>query len=91
MQDGLWWLMVSPWAAAALNVLHEHVTSKRTHNSPITSLNFVVLLLSNSALIFLETAKDDLYQCENIARNTNVGIIEVGILVQEIQGHEELT
>ncbi|KAL3481212.1 hypothetical protein BJX99DRAFT_181031 [Aspergillus californicus] len=64
---------------AALNVLHEHVTSKRTRSSPIASLEPVMLLFVELAVELRKgkAAKDGLYQYKNIAQNTNVGTIEV--------------
>jgi translation initiation factor 3 subunit A len=66
--------------AAALNVLHEHVTSKRSRNSPIASLEPVMLLFVELSVDLRKgkSAKDGLYQYKNIAQNTNVGTIEVG-------------
>ena len=66
-------------AQAALNVLHEHVTSKRSRNSPITSLEPVMLLFVELCVDLRKgkAAKDGLYQYKNIAQNTNVGTIEV--------------
>ena len=64
---------------AALNVLHEHVTSKRSRNSPIASLEPVLLLFVDLCVELRKgkSAKDGLYQYKNIAQNTNVGTIEV--------------
>ncbi|PLB45094.1 eukaryotic translation initiation factor 3 subunit EifCa [Aspergillus steynii IBT 23096] len=64
---------------AALNVLHEHVTSKRTRSSPISSLEPVMLLFVELCVDLRKgkAAKDGLYQYKNIAQNTNVGTIEV--------------
>jgi hypothetical protein len=66
---------------AALTVLHEHVTSKRTRNSPIASLEPVMLLFVELSVDLRKgkSAKDGLYQYKNIAQNTNVGTIEVRI------------
>ncbi|KAH8431764.1 putative eukaryotic translation initiation factor 3 subunit EifCa [Aspergillus melleus] len=66
-------------APAALNVLHEHVTSKRTRSSPISSLEPVMLLFVELCVDLRKgkAAKDGLYQYKNIAQNTNVGTIEV--------------
>ena len=73
---------------AALNVLHEHVTSKRTRSSPIASLEPVMLLFVELCVDLRKgkAAKDGLYQYKNIAQNTNVGTIEVGDPANE--GHE---
>ena len=64
---------------AALTVLHEHVTSKRSRNSPIASLEPVMLLFVELSVELRKgkSAKDGLYQYKNIAQNTNVGTIEV--------------
>ncbi|KIW92093.1 eukaryotic translation initiation factor 3 subunit A [Cladophialophora bantiana CBS 173.52] len=64
---------------AALNVLHEHVTSKRSRNSPISSLEPVMLLFVELCVDLRKgkSAKDGLYQYKNIAQNTNVGTIEL--------------
>ncbi|KAI4217143.1 MAG: hypothetical protein LQ351_000452 [Letrouitia transgressa] len=63
---------------AALNILHEHVTSKRSRNSPITSLEPVMLLFVELCVDLKKgkLAKDGLYQYKNTAQNTNVGTIE---------------
>jgi translation initiation factor 3 subunit A len=65
-------------APAALTVLHEHVTSKRTRNSPIASLEPVMLLFVELSVDLKKgkSAKDGLYQYKNIAQNTSVGTIE---------------
>ncbi|KAL9044737.1 MAG: hypothetical protein Q9214_002143 [Letrouitia sp. 1 TL-2023] len=67
---------------AALNILHEHVTSKRSRNSPITSLEPVMLLFVELCVDLKKgkLAKDGLYQYKNTAQNTNVGTIEVSYL-----------
>lgn len=64
---------------AALTVLHEHVTSKRSRNSPIASLEPVMLLFVELCVDLKKgkLAKDGLYQYKNTAQNTNVGTIEV--------------
>ncbi|ERF74461.1 Eukaryotic translation initiation factor 3 subunit A [Endocarpon pusillum Z07020] len=64
---------------AALTVLHEHVTSKRTRNSPIASLEPVMLLFVELCVDLRKgkSAKDGLYQYKNIAQNSNVGTIEM--------------
>jgi hypothetical protein len=66
-------------AQAALSLLHEHVTSKRSRNSPITSLEPVMILFVELCVDLRKgkSAKDGLYQYKNIAQNTNVGTIEV--------------
>jgi hypothetical protein len=74
---------------AALNLLHEHITSKRSRNVPIASLEPVMLLLVEQSVIQKKgkLAKDALYQYKNISQNTNVGTIEVRstLLVYSIQ------
>ncbi|KKY18813.1 putative eukaryotic translation initiation factor 3 subunit [Phaeomoniella chlamydospora] len=66
-------------SSAALTVLHEHVTSKRSRNSPIASLEPVMLLFVELCVDLRKgkSAKDGLYQYKNIAQNTNVGTIEL--------------
>jgi translation initiation factor 3 subunit A len=66
-------------APAALTVLHEHVTSKRTRSSPVASLEPVMMLFVELSVDLRKgkAAKDGLYQYKNIAQNTNVGTIEV--------------
>lgn len=65
---------------AALTILHEHVTSKRSRNSPITALEPVMILFVELCVDLKKgkLAKDGLYQYKNTAQNTNVGTIEVG-------------
>ena len=64
---------------AALTLLHEHITSKRSRNVPITSLEPVMLLLVELSVEQKKgkLAKDALYQYKNIAQNTNVATIEL--------------
>jgi len=64
---------------AALSLLHEHVASKRTRNSPIAALEPVMLLFVELCVHLRKgkLAKDGLYQYKNTAQNTNVGTIEV--------------
>ncbi|KAK2593146.1 eukaryotic translation initiation factor 3 subunit A [Conoideocrella luteorostrata] len=66
-------------ATAALNLLHEHVTSKRSRNVPIVSLEPVMLLLVELSVEQKKgkLAKDALYQYKNISQNTNIGTIEL--------------
>ncbi|KAL4913911.1 hypothetical protein BDW62DRAFT_191468 [Aspergillus aurantiobrunneus] len=73
-------------APAALTVLHEHVTSKRTRSSPIASLEPVMLLFVELCVDLRKgkAAKDGLYQYKNIAQNSNVGTIEI-VLKQFIE------
>jgi translation initiation factor 3 subunit A len=73
---------------AALTLLHEHVTSKRTRNSPIASLEPVMILFVELCVDLRKgkLAKDGLYQYKNTAQNTNVGTIEVGNTVRRYHG-----
>lgn len=68
---------------AALVLLHEHVTSKRSRNVPIASLEPVMLLLVEQSVEQKKgkLAKDALYQYKNISQNTNVGTIEVRLRI----------
>ena len=63
---------------AAFSLLHEHVSSKRTRNSPIASLEPVMLLFVELCVDLKKgrLAKEGLYQYKNTAQNTNVGTIE---------------
>ncbi|KAF1815371.1 hypothetical protein P152DRAFT_183290 [Eremomyces bilateralis CBS 781.70] len=64
---------------AALSILHEHVTSKRTRSQPIASLEPVMILFVELCVELRrgKLAKDGLYQYKNTAQNTNVGTIEL--------------
>ncbi|PGH18621.1 eukaryotic translation initiation factor 3 subunit A [Helicocarpus griseus UAMH5409] len=64
---------------AALTVLHEQVASKRSRNSPISSLEPVMILFVELCVDLRKgkSAKDGLYQYKNIAQNSNVGTIEM--------------
>ncbi|KAH7350025.1 eukaryotic translation initiation factor 3 subunit A [Plectosphaerella cucumerina] len=66
-------------ASAALTILHEHITSKRSRNVPIVSLEPVMLLLVELSVEQKKgkLAKDALYQYKNISQNTNVATIEL--------------
>ncbi|KAK3375010.1 eukaryotic translation initiation factor 3 subunit A [Podospora didyma] len=66
-------------APAALTLLHEHITSKRSRNVPIASLEPVMVLLVELSVEQKKgkLAKDALYQYKNIAQNTNVATIEL--------------
>ncbi|KAF2491934.1 hypothetical protein BU16DRAFT_529333 [Lophium mytilinum] len=66
-------------SSAALSLLHEHVVSKRTRNSPIAALEPVMLLFVELCVNLRKgkLAKDGLYQYKNTAQNTNVGTIEL--------------
>jgi hypothetical protein len=69
--------------SAALTVLHEHVTSKRSRNSPVSSLEPVMLLFVELCVDLRKgkSAKDGLYQYKNTTQNTNVGTIEVRLIL----------
>ncbi|KAF8863761.1 putative eukaryotic translation initiation factor 3 subunit A [Acephala macrosclerotiorum] len=75
---------------AALVLLHEHITSKRSRNVPIQSLEPVMLLLVEQSVEQKKgkLAKDALYQYKNISQNTNVGTIEL-VLKKFIELAEE--
>lgn len=64
---------------AALELLHEHVTSKRTRSAPIASLEPVMILFVELCVEMRKGkyAKEGLYQYKNIAQNTSVQTIEV--------------
>ncbi|KAF4983338.1 hypothetical protein FZEAL_1230 [Fusarium zealandicum] len=64
---------------AALTLLHEHITNKRSRNVPIASLEPVMLLLVELSVEQKKgkLAKDALYQYKNISQNTNIATIEV--------------
>lgn len=64
---------------AALSILHEHVTSKRTRNSPIAALEPVMLLFVELCVDLRKgkSAKDGLYNYKNTSQNTNVATIEL--------------
>ncbi|KAI4720357.1 hypothetical protein E4T48_03338 [Aureobasidium sp. EXF-10727] len=64
---------------SALTILHEHVTSKRTRNSTIASLEPVVLLFVELCVELRKgkAAKDGLYNYKNTSQNTNVATIEL--------------
>jgi translation initiation factor 3 subunit A len=75
---------------AALQILYEHVTSKRSRNSPIASLEPVMILFVELCVDLKKgkLAKDGLYQYKNTAQNTNVGTIEL-VLKRFIELSEE--
>ncbi|EEH19097.2 eukaryotic translation initiation factor 3 subunit A [Paracoccidioides brasiliensis Pb03] len=64
---------------AALTVLHEQVASKRSRNTPIASLEPVMILFVELCVDLRKgkSAKEGLYQYKNIAQNSNVGTIEM--------------
>lgn len=64
---------------AALTTLHEHIISKKSRNTPIVSLEPVILLFVDLCVQLRKgkIAKDGLYQYKNIAQNTSVQTIEV--------------
>ncbi|KAI0187772.1 eukaryotic translation initiation factor 3 subunit A [Xylaria flabelliformis] len=66
-------------APAALTLLHDHITSKRSRNVPIVSLEPVMLLLVELSVEQKKgkLAKDALYSYKNIAQNTNIATIEL--------------
>ena len=63
---------------AALSILHEHVTSKRTRNSTIAALEPVMKLFVELCVDLKKgkAAKDGLYNYKNTSQNTNVATIE---------------
>ncbi|PNS13832.1 hypothetical protein CAC42_1323 [Sphaceloma murrayae] len=65
--------------ADALHTLHEHVTSKRTRNSPIAALEPVMVLFIELCVELRKgkMAKDGLYNYKNTSQNTNVATIEL--------------
>jgi len=65
-------------APAALTLLHEHITNKRSRNAPIASLEPVMILLIEQSVEQKKgkLAKDALYQYKNISQNTNIATIE---------------
>lgn len=64
---------------AALSILHEHVTSKRTRNSTIAALEPVMILFVELCVDLRKgkAAKDGLYNYKNTSQNTNVATIEL--------------
>ncbi|KAK3066351.1 eukaryotic translation initiation factor 3 subunit A, partial [Teratosphaeriaceae sp. CCFEE 6253] len=58
---------------AAISILHEHVTSKRTRNSTIAALEPVMLLFVELCVDLKKgkSAKDGLYNYKNTSQNTN--------------------
>ncbi|KAF4468712.1 translation initiation factor 3 subunit A [Fusarium albosuccineum] len=75
-------------APAALTLLHEHITSKRSRNVPIVSLEPVMLLLVELSVEQKKgkLAKDALYQYKNISQNTNIATIEVRVFAPVLPG-----
>ncbi|KHJ32925.1 putative eukaryotic translation initiation factor 3 subunit a [Erysiphe necator] len=75
---------------AALVLLHEHITSKRSRNAPLTSLEPVMILLVEQSVEQKKgkLAKDALYQYKNISQNSHVGTIEL-VLKKFIELAEE--
>ncbi|KAK4507542.1 hypothetical protein PRZ48_001277 [Zasmidium cellare] len=65
--------------SAALSILSEHVTSKRTRNSTIAALEPVMLLFVELCVDLRKgkSAKDGLYNYKNTSQNTNVATIEL--------------
>lgn len=74
---------------AAQSLLHEHVISKRTRNNPIASIEPVMLLFVELCVDLKQgkDAKDGLYAYKNTAQNTNVGTIEVSLLIHPVKTH----
>ncbi|KAI5283879.1 eukaryotic translation initiation factor 3 subunit A, partial [Ascosphaera aggregata] len=68
-------------APAALTMLHEQVANKRARNTPIASLEPVMLLFIQLCVDLRKgkSAKDGLYQYKNIAQTSNIGTIELVI------------
>ncbi|KAL2888327.1 Eukaryotic translation initiation factor 3 subunit A [Ceratocystis lukuohia] len=66
-------------APAALTLLHEHITSKRSRNVAIASLEPVMLLLVDLSVEQKKgkPAKDALYSYKNMSQNTNIATIEL--------------
>ena len=66
-------------SAAALSTLYEHVTSKRTRNSPIAQLEPVMLQFIELCVDTRKgkLAKDGLYQFRNTCINSSVSTIEL--------------
>ncbi|KOS18069.1 Eukaryotic translation initiation factor 3 subunit A [Escovopsis weberi] len=64
---------------AALTLLHDHITSKRSRTVPIASLEPVILLLVELSVEQKKgkLVKDALYMYKNIAQNTNITSIEL--------------
>ncbi|GAB7345137.1 hypothetical protein MBLNU457_3531t1 [Dothideomycetes sp. NU457] len=64
---------------AALSILHEHVTSKRTRSQAIAALEPVMILFIELCVDLRKgkMAKDGLYNYKNTSQNTNVATIEV--------------
>ncbi|KAK9459066.1 uncharacterized protein V1516DRAFT_687529 [Lipomyces oligophaga] len=63
----------------ALNLLHEIITSKRTRNTPIASLEPVMLRFVELCVQLRKgkLAKEGLHTYKNVAQNTSVGSIEI--------------
>ncbi|KAK9368946.1 hypothetical protein V1509DRAFT_621995 [Lipomyces kononenkoae] len=72
-------LLAVEQSADALNLLHEIITSKRTRNTPITSLEPIMLRFVELCVQLRKgkLAKEGLYTYKNVAQNTSVGSIEV--------------
>jgi translation initiation factor 3 subunit A len=67
--------------SAALNLLHENITNKRSRSAPVASLEPGMLLLVELCVEQKKgkIAKDALYQYKNISQNSNIATIEVGL------------
>ncbi|KAK9469315.1 hypothetical protein V1512DRAFT_231632 [Lipomyces arxii] len=72
-------LLAVEQAGDALNLLHEIITSKRTRNTPIASLEPIMLRFVELCVQLRrgKLAKEGLYTYKNVAQNTSVGSIEV--------------
>jgi translation initiation factor 3 subunit A len=66
-------------SSAALNLLHENITNKRSRSAPVASLEPGMLLLVELSVEQKKgkIAKDALYQYKNISQNSNIGTIEL--------------
>ena len=64
---------------AALALLHEHVTSKRTRNSPLASIEPVMLLFIELGVELKrgKNIKDGLYSYKNLSQNSSVQSLEL--------------
>lgn len=74
---------------AALSLLHEHLTAKRTRNNPISSIEPAMIYFVDLCVELKKgkAAKDALYSYKNTAQNTNISTIEL-VLTKFIEGSE---
>ncbi|KAK7204542.1 hypothetical protein BZA70DRAFT_281092 [Myxozyma melibiosi] len=72
-------LLAVDQAGDALSLLHEIITSKRTRNTPIVSLEPIMLRFVELCVQLRKgkLAKEGLYTYKNVAQNTSVSSIEV--------------